>query len=1088
MTNTLFVSHYGDDRNNCHNWTTPCRTVRNAVKMANEGDRIFIDYANGSPYMECQNLTQTRYSMGLTKSLSFYGINGKAEIRCTRKYGLFNISSPSANVSRVKFYNLIISNSNTAVRLAMGARSKIVFQNVHVKNNLNALYSKHSSDCFIVVINSTFQSKFLGAGIWLQCLNVTAEINSSTFRLTPALFTNIGAEPPRWQNMRVWVRGAIVDGENFQMCTDMIAIKPFAAAVNVTIFDSQIKNHVANCRNKDEISALHIYGDHHQSNTKLYLEILMSDLLVENNCNNWSTFTLDAVNTGSEEIVIRNSIFRNNSAALRLSSYDDRFHVAYGTTMILENNTFIDNSYQQSQPNGAAAIYFSRGGSRVSGCRFLDNKAGSNPYTGVVTISQRARVNFLDTYFENRQTNMQSNQLFALGNEPLSFSGNTTINLVALKEKQSVFIHIPTAISAGVTVSRNFKILCPQGYKLSQKRFCVIKNSKVNVCYYINVQCERCPTNTYTLERGQLVFNRTNNIQCDQCPRGGDCNSGLIKAKPNFWGYKSKMKIHFIQCPPGYCCETKDCATYDSCHGNRSGILCGQCPQGMSEALFSTKCISNTKCSLNYLFICGISGFIVLYLAFFLYHREIVNFLRTSLFPKRLSFFFSRRTDHGNNHNANSNTSSSGGIMKIFFYYYQVCRLVRESVGPSRRAGIITSSENAISRTMNMVLVNIPYFDCPLGILSPISKALILHSVGYCLLGLLCVLYVSSEVYVMCRNRERNRTASLQHITTRSNNRSSASRSSFFLRMISGFTYITLVMYASLAQLCLSLLHCVPFRGDQVLFLNGSIKCYQPFQYFLLAYLITSIIPFCLVPVLGSYLLQFHQIGVKQFCVACIFPLPFCCFWMYLVLKNCRCGNLGTVNIIHDDNDVGDEHESNNTESLTDRNDGTSTILNVLLGPFRPHQAFICFPASRIPWEGFLIFRRLVLILVLTFVYDIQLKLFLALTLCVAILIVHTIVYPFQRKRDNVLETLSLGTHVVLCALNLIKALYYGEDDSFQNRFPALGVFESVLVVAPLSVVIIAGIICILVKFAFILKFFVSLLIRRTGRLLRLNM
>jgi lysylphosphatidylglycerol synthetase-like protein (DUF2156 family) len=147
----------------------------------------------------------------------------------------------------------------------------------------------------------------------------------------------------------------------------------------------------------------------------------------------------------------------------------------------------------------------------------------------------------------------------------------------------------------------------------------------------------------------------------------------------------------------------------------------------------------------------------------------------------------------------------------------------------------------------------------------------------------------------------------------------------------------------------------------------------------------------------------------------------------------------------------------------------------------------MCFPSSHIPWEGFLIFRRLVLIIVLTFVYDIQLRLFLALILCVAILIFHMFVYPFQRKSDNVLESFSLGTHVVLCGSTLVKALFYGEDSSsFSNRLPVLNVIETILIVAPLSVImIVVVVVSIAIKLVFGLKLGVSVVIRRVRRLLR---
>jgi hypothetical protein len=308
-------------------------------------------------------------------------------------------------------------------------------------------------------------------------------------------------------------------------------------------------------------------------------------------------------------------------------------------------------------------------------------------------------------------------------------------------------------------------------------------------------------------------------------------------------------------------------------------------------------------------------------------------------------------------------------------------------------------------------------------------------------------------------------------------------------------------MYASSTQICLSLLHCVPVGDNQVLFLDGNIKCYQTFQYFILAYMISSILPFCLVPVLGSYLLKFGRIGVKQFCAACIVPLPFCCYWLHLLLKECRCGNQRErQNTIEENYDAirseqgNDETQRLDSEEITftsstDSNEATSTrsesaVLMVLLGPFRPHQAFMCFPSSHIPWEGFLIFRRLVLIIVLTFVYDIQLRLFLALILCVAILIFHMFVYPFQRKSDNVLESFSLGTHVVLCGLTLIKALYYGEDySSFSNRLPVLNVIENILILAPLSVIVIVVVVSIAIKLVFSLKLCVSVVIRKVRRL-----
>ena len=188
----------------------------------------------------------------------------------------------------------------------------------------------------------------------------------------------------------------------------------------------------------------------------------------------------------------------------------------------------------------------------------------------------------------------------------------------------------------------------------------------------------------------------------------------------------------------------------------------------MLESLFSTQCISNTECALNYVFILGTITMLVLYLVFFLYHKEIVSILRTSLFSKRLSFSINSRIEQRNNVSTGGNTSSPSGMIKILFYYYQVCNLLRSSVGFSGKGKFIHNFENVISRVMNMILVNLPSFNCPFANLRPVPKAIILHSVGHSLLALLCLLYLISELFLIFKRSKRNSNSPtmLQYIAT----------------------------------------------------------------------------------------------------------------------------------------------------------------------------------------------------------------------------------------------------------------------------------------------------------------------------------
>jgi prepilin-type processing-associated H-X9-DG protein len=145
-----------------------------------------------------------------------------------------------------------------------------------------------------------------------------------------------------------------------------------------------------------------------------------------------------------------------------------------------------------------------------------------------------------------------------------------------------------------------------------------------------------------------------------------------------------------------------------------------------------------------------------------------------------------------------------------------------------------------------------------------------------------------------------------------------------FLGRISGaFANISLLMYASSTQLCLSLLHCVSVGDNQVLFLDGHVKCYKTFQYFLFVYMISSIPPFCLVPILGSYLLKLSRISVAQLCLACIFPLPFCCYWSYLLVRNSSWWMRHTRRVETNDQIQDDVIDENFTDSTTIEGRGT---------------------------------------------------------------------------------------------------------------------------------------------------------------------
>ena len=107
---------------------------------------------------------------------------------------------------------------------------------------------------------------------------------------------------------------------------------------------------------------------------------------------------------------------------------------------------------------------------------------------------------------------------------------------------------------------------------------------KVN---YIKLFCEECPDEFYSLQRGfatGLDINKT--TACLKCPYGASCENGNIKANENFWGMKistNATSLQFFPCPLKYCRSPggSNHYTYNACHGNRSGVLCGKCSDGV---------------------------------------------------------------------------------------------------------------------------------------------------------------------------------------------------------------------------------------------------------------------------------------------------------------------------------------------------------------------------------------------------------------------------------------------------------------------------------------------------------------------------
>ena len=162
----------------------------------------------------------------------------------------------------------------------------------------------------------------------------------------------------------------------------------------------------------------------------------------------------------------------------------------------------------------------------------------------------------------------------------------------------------------------NIEILCSESLSVDME---LQSLTRLYLCKYA------CPQNHYTFKAARLQLSgeidgyytpsnlsviRTP-VNCFPCPVGAKCDT-QIKALPNYWGYRDQNNfVTMLRCPEGYCCEGNEtCKGIDSCNIGRIGTLFGTCKPYLTEALFSSKCISVLKCHNNVILISYIIGII----------------------------------------------------------------------------------------------------------------------------------------------------------------------------------------------------------------------------------------------------------------------------------------------------------------------------------------------------------------------------------------------------------------------------------------------------------------------------------------------
>ena len=241
---------------------------------------------------------------------------------------------------------------------------------------------------------------------------------------------------------------------------------------------------------------------------------------------------------------------------------------------------------------------------------------------------------------------------------------------------------------------------------------------------------------------------------------------------------------------------------------------------------------------------------------------------------------------------------------------------------------------------------------------------------------------------------------------------------------------LILISYATFTSGLFSLVSCVPFHPPrQVLFIDGSIDCYKPWQYAIMLLIACWLILFPFGLYMTSWMLHRKHISAKVLVFLLTCPLGAIFYWIYVRYNTCRWSNR---ELSDDASLIKISQEVDNLQAQATSDE----LLNVLEGPFRKSQGGCMDQNFKLPWEIMLITKRLILIVIKTFIFNVVLRLYIMLLVTVLFLIQHLIVRPFS---DNILNYIEVGSFLMLtaiCALNILPAynyMYHNCDSPFSK-------------------------------------------------------
>ncbi len=504
--------------------------------------------------------------------------------------------------------------------------------------------------------------------------------------------------------------------------------------------------------------------------------------------------------------------------------------------------------------------------------------------------------------------------------------------------------------------------------------------------------------------------------KCIDCPHGGNFSTRVLPL-PNYWGHMTAAnRLEFHRCPIGYCCNQAPCEDISQCASHREGKLCGRCKEGFSESFLSQACIADAMCRDTWVLPLFVIWAVAVTLAI-IFMGDMADLFRKCLtwckelcsgdntkdgkqvscndidieplapritqpavdkFTQKDPILWGLLTIHRQHDIVDS--LSSHKYVQIALYYLQDAALMQVDLTVGSKGSIVEKVRNLLCNVSQLAvaLLDLGLMLCPIRGWTPAYKLVAKNLTGPLVFCFILTIYCVVTFVSWCMP-----------------SRKQTIRKFWYCKLTAAAIFSLLFFFQQIANTTFSLLYCIQSSEEQILFIDGTVTCYQPWQILVFIFALNWVI--AIIPALMFLpgLVELRLIIVREFFIACAFPGPMLFYWAYRFRRKKLSFHTAYGTIWQDE------------------------AIEILQKSFVKTTYNKVFPFC---WIGFMKIRRLALVLIFTFVGNLVGRISLMSFVILLFLMIHNATKPYEDEMANKAYLASLMATLCIGFTNIMKA------------------------------------------------------------------